>query len=178
MMIIGTDQTRKVIVKKIDLLLFVAGISVCSVLYAQNKAGGFVEVGDEEKKESVSDESAIVPKLKSTVGQAEVDEETAPSLTEKLKASQQKKVDDLKTFSSAVNMLRKMGRTEVAFRNGEIYYLPSGGKHNLFYGLFEESEKTNQALSVTVNVKSRTVVEVQKATTTQKEGPAGQTPSN
>lgn len=80
---------------------------------------------------------------------------------------------DEKSFSAVVSGLRKMGRTEVHFKNGEIYALPSGSRHNLFYKTFEDSEKTGKAVSVTVNTKSGVVQAVSSAPAANAAGKTG-----
>lgn len=64
------------------------------------------------------------------------------------------------SFSAAVNVIRKIDRVEVVFRNGESYYLPSGSKYSQIYNACLESERTGQAISVTVNPKTRIILSV------------------
>jgi hypothetical protein len=73
------------------------------------------------------------------------------------------------TFSAAVNTIRRSDRTEVMFRNGDSYYLPSGGKHNEFYKICEESEKNGQAVSVVANPKSKVIVKMSGASAPPKQ---------
>ena len=67
------------------------------------------------------------------------------------------------TFSAAVNVIRKMDRTEVVFRNGESYYLPRGSKSHGIFDACVESEKTGQPISVTVHPQSRIIQSVDSA---------------
>lgn len=59
-----------------------------------------------------------------------------------------------KTFSSAVNVLRKNDRIEAVFRNGEVYALPRGSRQHAIFSALEESERTGKAVSVTVDEKT------------------------
>ncbi|HRO68314.1 MAG TPA: hypothetical protein PL182_12165, partial [Pseudobdellovibrionaceae bacterium] len=64
------------------------------------------------------------------------------------------------SYSAAVNVIRKIDRVEVVFRNGESYYLPSGSRYNQIYNACLESERTGKAISVTVNPKTRIILSV------------------
>ncbi|MBX3040870.1 MAG: hypothetical protein KF789_09215 [Bdellovibrionaceae bacterium] len=64
------------------------------------------------------------------------------------------------SFSAAVNVIRKIDRVEVVFRNGESYYLPSGSRYSEIYNACLESERTGKAISVTVNPKTRIIQSV------------------
>lgn len=64
------------------------------------------------------------------------------------------------SFSAAVNVIRKIDRVEVVFRNGESYYLPSGSKYNEIYNACLDSERTGKAISVTVNPRTRIIQSV------------------
>lgn len=177
---LSTTEGENVIGKSGLLLLFVA-----SLAGAQGKGtkGDFVVIGEEETPPAKTARPTSTDKAGELAIESEEEDEesgeigsmtrspTRPSPMEALKAAQKMKSEDLKTFTAVVNMIRKSGRTEVAFRNGEIYYLPSGSRHNKFYSAFEESEKSNQALSVTVNTKSRIVVGVDKAPTASDKAP-------
>ncbi|MBX3034975.1 MAG: hypothetical protein KF865_13730 [Bdellovibrionaceae bacterium] len=64
----------------------------------------------------------------------------------------------LEVVNAAVNVIRKNDRTEVVFRNGDVYYMPSGKNYNSIYKACEESERTGQAISVVVNPRSKVIV--------------------
>lgn len=115
---------------------------------------GFYSISDEPKKETEGETSAEklpVPKLEDKAPDDSPIESKEKDLTN---------APGVETFSAAVNVIRKIGRTEVVFRNGESYYLPSGSKYNEVYTACEESERTGKAVSVTVNTRSRTIISV------------------
>lgn len=67
------------------------------------------------------------------------------------------------SFSATVNVIRKVGRTEVMFRNGESYFIPSGSKFNEIYAACEESERTGKEVSIIANSRTRTIIQAGSA---------------
>lgn len=66
----------------------------------------------------------------------------------------------MRTFSSAVNVLRQGERVEAVFRNGEIYSLPRGARQHKIFKALSESEQTGAAVSVTVNERTGVIEHV------------------
>lgn len=58
---------------------------------------------------------------------------------------------NLRTFSSAVNVLRQGERVEAVFRNGDIFLLPRGARQHGIFKALQESERSGSAVSVTVD---------------------------
>lgn len=105
--------------------------------WALPAASDFKEIG-EETSEEVS---------------GEVSEEAAV----KLEANEE-------VLSGTVRVLRKIGMTEVFFKDlKESYYIPSGRNYSSIFKACEDSAKKNSRISFKVNSKSRRILSLEQA---------------
>lgn len=111
------------------------------ISWALPAASDFKEIG-EETSEEVSGEVS-----------GEVSEEAAVML----EANEE-------VLSGTVRVLRKIGMTEVFFKDlKESYYIPSGRNYSSIFKACEDSAKKNSRISFKVNSKSRRILSLEQA---------------
>lgn len=76
--------------------------------------------------------------------------------------------------SGTVRVIRKMGMTEVFFKDlKDSYFIPSGANYSTIYKACQESEKKGQPVSFKVNSKSRRILSLEAAATATTTGAGG-----
>jgi hypothetical protein len=125
----------------------------------KKKISDFKDVGGED----------IEVTEKPTKGSTQDDATEAAAATVKDEKPALKENEEM--LSGTVNVIRKLGMTEVFFKDlKDSYFIPSGSKNYSIYKAFEESNKKGNKVSFKANKKSRQVISIEDGSADAKKG--------